>query len=236
MKHIGIIAHSAEGAALCYRTVCQEGFRRLGEHQHPDITMSSIAMGKCMPHWESNEMDPIAKLLLLGACRVAAAGAEFVILPDNTAHLAIEHVRKQLPIPLLHIADAVCRNAKERGFVRLGILGTKYTMNGSIYRDATKRYGIGTEVPPAEQQHRLNTIIFDELVNGIFTNDSLEYYKSAIRQLSAAGCDAVVLGCTEIPLLVPEKASPLPTLDSTRLLAQEAVAFAIDGDSSLLWQ
>jgi aspartate racemase len=228
MKHIGIVAHSAEGAALCYRTICQEGFRILGPHQHPEVTMNSIAMSESMPHWERGEEDAIGQILLRSVRRLAAAGADFFVCPDNTAHLAWGELERNSPLPYLHIVEVVASEAQARGYKRLGVLGTRFTMDGPVYRRVLEARGIGCDVPDADLRREINSIIFEELVNGLFRDSSRQLFVEAIEQLAARGCDAVVLGCTEIPLLIAQSDSPLPVLDSTRLLARAAVRHAVE--------
>jgi len=228
MKHIGIVAHSAEGAALCYRTICQEGFRILGPHNHPEVTMNSIAMSESMDHWERGELDAIGAILLRSVNRLASAGADFFVCPDNTAHLAFGALEQSSPIPYLHIVEVVAAEAQARGFKRLGVLGTRFTMDGPLYRSVLEARGIGCDVPDSELRREINAMIFGELVNGILRDESRKRFVEAIEQLAAHGCDAVVLGCTEIPLIVSQSDSPLPVLDSTRLLARAAVRHAVE--------
>ncbi|MCA1621013.1 MAG: amino acid racemase [Acidobacteria bacterium] len=226
-QHIGIVAGSAEGAALCYRTICLEAPALMGEHNHPEITMNSLPMAEHMPHIRANDWESVGKLMAASAQKVARAGADFAICPDNTYHQAFKYLIPQSPIPWLHIAGAVAEEARRRGFARLGILGTKYLMEGPVYPEALERFGIEREIPGEEERGRINEIIFKELVNGVFREDSRLYLNEVSDRLGARGCDAVVLGCTEIPLLVRPDDAPLPTLDSTRLLARAALKRAL---------
>jgi len=230
MKHIGILAHSAEGAALCYRTICQEGAVIIGPHMHPEVTMHTIAMGESMPYWERGEYEAIGKILLRSVETLAAAGADFFVCPDNTAHIAWGEIERRSPLPYLHIAEVVADEAKSRGFTRLGVLGTRFTMDGPVYRRVLDARDIGCEVPDPALRLELNAIIFDELVAGIIRDASRQRFVAAIEQLAARGCDGVVLGCTEIPLIVSQSDSPLPILDSTRLLARAAVRHAVGAE------
>lgn len=229
MLHIGIVACSTEGAALCYRTISLEGGRIIGRHDHPEVSLHSFSLAEYMKSIDTGDWAGVAELMLGSADRLAKAGADFLICPDNTIHQAFDLVAHRSPRPWLHIAREVAAEAKSRGYKRLAVFGTKYLMEGSVYREALTAAGIEHRVPGAEQRLRLNQIIFDELVNGQFLARSLTYYIEVIRGLKDEGCDAVVLGCTEIPLLVTEKDSPLPILDSTRLLAGAAVRKAVEG-------
>jgi aspartate racemase len=226
MKHLGILAHSAEGAALCFRAFCQQGFVELCPHEHPDVTMDCIAMARSLPAWDAGDYISIRATLSVSVERLARAGADFFVCPDNTAHMALEQPGEELALPGLHIADVVVDRAARDGLTHVGVLGTKYLMEGPIYPRAFTSRGIAAEVPAAGDRHVINEIIFEELVNGVFTERSRREYVRIIEQLAARGCDAVALGCTEIPLLVAPNDSPLPTLDSTRLLAGAAFEVA----------
>jgi len=227
--HIGIVACSTEGAALCYRTISLEGAQMLGKHDHPEVSLHSHSLAKYMNFVYANDWAGVAELMLSSADKLARAGADFLICPDNTIHQAFDLIEHRSPRPWLHIAREVAKEAQRRQFKRLGVLGTRYLMEGPVYRDALKAAGFAHRTPGPEQRERLDQIIFDELVNGQFLPRSLAYYVEAIRSLKDEGCDAVVLGCTEIPLLVMPEASPLPTLDSTRVLAKAAVRKAVEG-------
>jgi len=222
-KHIGIVAGSAEGAALCYRTICLEAPAVMGEHNHPEITMNSVPMAEYMPHIRANDWEAVARLLAASAHKVAQAGADFAICPDNTYHQAFKYLIPQSPIPWLHIAGAVAEEAHRSGYARLGILGTKYLAESDVYPEALDQFKIESEIPDEADREKINEIIFKELVNGIFPETSRLYLNEVSAKLKARGCDAVVLGCTEIPLIVRPDDTPLPTLDSTRLLARAAL-------------
>ncbi|HXJ88047.1 MAG TPA: amino acid racemase [Candidatus Binatia bacterium] len=229
MLHIGIVACSTEGAALCYRTISLEGGKTIGKHDHPEVSLHSFSLAEYMKSIDAGDWAGVAELMLRSAEKLAKAGADFLICPDNTIHQAFELVQHRSPRPWLHIAREVASEAKSRGHKRLAVLGTKYLMEGPVYREALRAAGIDHRVPGAEQRERINRIIFDELVNGQFLPRSLAYHVEVIRGLKDESCDAVVLGCTEIPLLVSPETSPLPTLDSTRLLAKAAVRKAVEG-------
>jgi len=222
-KHIGIAAVSAEGAALCYRTICAEGTAILGAHAHPQVTMHTYPLSDYMRHVEANRWEDAGRLLLSSGQKLADAGAEILICPDNTLHQALDLVRDQLSVPWLHIAEEVAAVASTRGFGRLGILGTCFLMEGPVYAAKLSRQGISYEIPDAEARRAINEIIFGELVYGRFEERARQQFRDIIRGLGERGCDAVVLGCTEIPLLIAPTDSPLPTLDSTRILARAAL-------------
>lgn len=229
MKHIGILAHSAEGATLCYRETWLEGVRRLGPHHHPEITLTGIAMHALLPAWEANDLTALRAAFAADAAKLAAAGADFFVLPDNTAHIALEAPGPPFPIPCLHIGEVVAEQARRDGRRRIGILGTDWTMTGPVYPGALGRRGLDWEVPDEADRATIHRIIFDELCLGTFTDESRAAYVRVIEKLADRGCDAVALVCTEIPLLITDDVSPLPTLDSTRLLARAAVDVALGG-------
>ena len=229
MKHIGIVACSAEGAALCYQSICRAALAAVGKNDHPRITLDSIPLARWMPAFDAGDHAGVARVMLESARLLAAAGADFAICPDNSAHLAWDHVQAGTPIPWLHIARVVAEEAACRGFRRVGVLGTRFTMGGGapVYRGALAALGIETLVPEAADFETVDRIIFAELVDGVFTEASRQAYNQVIARLGDRGCDAVALACTEIPLLVRARESPLPTLDSTRLLASAALREAL---------
>jgi aspartate racemase len=228
-QHIGIVGCSAEGAALCYRTICAEGPALMGEHNHPEITMHTIPLSEYMDAIYADDWNEVARLMLVSAKKLADAGADFAICPDNTIHQPFETVRAESPIPWLHIAEVAGAEAKRIGAEHIGVLGTKYLMTGPVYTESLNKMGITSEIPDADDRERINTIIFKELVNGIFPKSSRLFFNEVISKLKDNGCQAVVLGCTEIPLIVDPDDCPLPTLDSTRLLARAALKRAVEG-------
>jgi aspartate racemase len=230
-KHIGIVACSAEGAALCYRTICMEGANLLGRYTHPEIIMHTFPLCEYMRYIEKGDWENVADLMLSSVSKLAKVGANFAICPDNTIHQAFDLVVNKSPIPWLHIAQEVVAEAKRKEYKRLGILGTQYLMEGPVYPSKITATGIEYMIPEIKDRERINQIIFDELINARFTSETLVYFKGVIDELKNKGCDAVVLGCTEIPLLITQEDSSLPILDSTRLLARAALKKAISSTS-----
>jgi len=226
-KHVGIVACSAEGAALCYRTLCTEAAATMGEHMHPEVSLHTHPLADYMRHIRIGDWAAVAALMADSATKLAAIGAEFAICPDNTIHQAFDRAVAASPIPWLHIADVVARRALADGRKTLAITGTKYLMTGPVYPAALDRVGIACRIPDALDRERIDAIIFDELVNGVFRDASRRALDAVIAKLAREGCDAVVLGCTELPLLVDPADCPLPTYDSTRLLARAALAEAL---------
>jgi aspartate racemase len=226
VEHVGILAHSVEGAALCLRALAEEGSREVGPHAHPDVTLDCIALAESMPAWETGDYPAIRTILARSAARLAAAGASFFACPDNSAHLALEQPGEPLALPGLHIAAEVADRAARERRRRVGILGTRFTMEGWIYPRVLGSRGIDHRVPAEGDRAVIDGIIFDELVNGVLSDASRREYVRVIERLQQDGCDAVALVCTEIPLLIGPDTSPVPVLDSTRLLARGAFEVA----------
>jgi aspartate racemase len=173
MKHIGIVACSAEGAALCHQTICREALTLVGKNDHPRITLDSIAMAGWLPAFDARDYAGVASFMLESARLLADAGADFAICPDNSAHLAWDHVQAATPLPWLHIAGVVGAEAARRGFRRVGVLGTRYTMAGRVYSASLGRFGIDAVAPEAADFEAVERIIFAELVDGVLTDASL---------------------------------------------------------------
>lgn len=227
-KHIGIVACSAEGAALCYRTICAEGASLLGEYDHPEVSMHTFSLRSYMDALDIDDWDSVAKLMIESASKLASIGAEFAICPDNTIHQAFESVTAKSKIPWLHIADEVAKVAQSRGYKKVGVLGTKFLMEGPVYPKSLKKFGIDSQIPDSNARQKVHDVIFSELVCGVFSGSSRSSFGHVIEDLQKKhGCDAVILGCTEIPLLVSQEDSTLPVLDSTRILARAALNYAI---------
>jgi aspartate racemase len=227
--HVGIVACSAEGAALCYRTLCAEGAQFLGPHAHPEISMHTHSLAEYVTHLDRNDWAGVGALMLSSAHKLARSGADFLICPDNTIHQALAGILPQSPLPWLHIAEVVAAAAAARGFRRVGLTGTQWLVDSEVYPEKLKARGIEAVRPSPEERTQISRIIMDQLVRGIFRPEAVAYFQGVIGQLQRAGCDAVVLGCTEIPLIINDTNSSLPTLDSTRLLARAALQRALRG-------
>jgi aspartate racemase len=226
-QHIGIVACSAEGAALCYRTICTEGAKLIGPHAHPEVSLHTHPLAEYIPPVDRGDWSSVAELMLSSARKLASIGADLLICPDNTIHQALPLVEPHSPRPWLHIAQVVAAHAAARGFNRVAITGTRSLVSSEIYPDKLAAHGIEAIRPSASERDRINRIIFDELVYGIFKPESVHAFQQIIERMKREGSDAVVLGCTEIPLLIDDSNSPLPTLDSTRLLARAALRRAV---------
>lgn len=227
--HIGIVACSAEGASLCYRTICTEGAGLLGPHAHPEVSLHSLSLADYVDCLARSDMEGVGDLMLQSARKLASIGADFLICPDNTIHQAFPYVSERSPRPWLHIAEVVAAEAARQGYRRLGLTGTRWLVEGPVYPGKLEALGLEYVLPTAEQREETNRVIMDELVCGEFKPEGVACFQAVIERMKAEGCDAVVLGCTEIPLIIDDTNSPLPTLDSTRLLAREALHRAVHG-------
>ena len=226
-QHIGIAACSAEGAALCYRTICVEGAALFGPHAHPEVSMHTPSLADYMAHIYRDDWPRVGELMLASADKLEKAGADFLICPDNTIHRALPHVLPRSPLPWLHIAEVVAAEAVARGFRRIGVTGTRWLVDSEVYPEKLLARGLEYVRPSVAERDDCNCIIMDELVRSTFKPESVAYFQRVIGGLKDQGCDAVVLGCTEIPLIIDDANSPLPTLDSTRLLARAALKRAV---------
>jgi aspartate racemase len=227
IKSIGIVACSAEGAALCYKTLCNEAAKTMGTHAHPDVALHGHSLAAYVDCLDRADLAGVAALMLSSASKLEAAGAQVLICPDNTIHSALHLVKPRSPLPWLHIAETVALEAQERGYRRIGITGTKWLVSSEVYPEQFAKLGLQSLRPRGDERDEINRLIMEELVNGIFSAAAVRYFQTVFSRMKEEGCDAVVLGCTEIPLIMNDENSPLPTLDSTRLLARAALRYAL---------
>ncbi len=222
-SHIGIVGCSAEGAALCYKTICTRGPEIYGPHAHPEVSMHTPSLADYVTCCEAGDWRGVGEIMLASASKLAKLGADFLICPDNTIHRALPYIEAQSPLPWLHIAEVAAAEAAGRGFKRLGLLGTRWLVESEVYPEKLAARGLEYQCPDSAEREELNRIIMEELVYGVFKPEAVATHQRIIESLKNQGCDAVVLGCTEIPLIMNDANSPLPTLDSTRLLARAAL-------------
>ncbi|WP_404872727.1 aspartate/glutamate racemase family protein [Ideonella sp. A 288] len=225
--HIGIVGCSAEGAALCYRTICAEGAALLGPHAHPEVTLHTWSLADYVKALHGDDLPAVAALMLGSARKLAAAGADFLICPDNTIHQALPLVAPSSPLPWLHIAEVLAAEAVARGHRRLGLTGTPWLVDSEVYPQALRHHGLECVRPTDAERDEMGRLIMDELVCGIVRPETVTRFQDLIAGFQRLGCDAVILGCTEIPLVIGDTNSALPTLDSTRLLARAALRRAV---------
>lgn len=227
--HIGIVGCSAEGAALCYRVICTEGPALLGGHAHPEISLHTPSLEAYVERLAAGDLAGVGALMLASAEKLASVGADFLICPDNTIHQALPLIAARAPLPWLHIADVVAAEAAARGFRRLGLLGTRWLVESEVYPSTLADQGLDCVRPDEADRAEVDRVIMDELVRGDFRPEGVAACQGAIERLKGTGCDAAILGCTELPLILNDANSALPTLDSTRLLARAALRRAVEG-------
>ena len=226
-QHIGIIACSAEGAALCYRTICTEGEKYLGQYAHPEVSMHTPSLAEYMTCIERDDWEGVGELMLASAKKLEIIGADLLICPDNTVHQAMSYIESRMPLPWLHIAEVVAEQAIARDFKCIGLLGTRWLVESEVYPGKLTAHDLSYMRPTADERAEINRIIMDELIYGVIKSESEAYFQQVIGRLKYEDCDAVVLGCSEIPLIMNDSNSSLPTLDSTRLLARAALRRAV---------
>jgi aspartate racemase len=226
-QHIGIVGCSAEGAALCYRTICTEGPALLGPHAHPEVSLHTPSLAGYLASLERGDLRGVAELMLFSANKLAQIGADFLICPDNTIHQAYDLVAPRSPLPWLHIAEIVADEAVARGCRRLGLIGTRWLVDSDMYPRKLAARGLQCVRPTTDERNEPDRIIMDELVYGRWAATSVANFQRVIQRMKDEGCDAVILGCTEIPLVIDGANAALPTLDSTRLLARAALHRAV---------
>lgn len=231
--HIGIVGCSAEGAALCYRTICSEGSQLLGSHAHPEVSLHNSSLAEYVDFLDRGDIEGVGNLMLASAEKLAKAGADFLICPDNTIHQAFAYAQARSTLPWLHIAEVVAIEALARKYQRVGLLGTAWLVRSEVYPEKLAARGLQCVRPSDRERDEIDHIIMSELVYGVFKPASIKYFGSVVEGLKAQGCEAVVLGCTEIPLIINDSNSSLPTLDSTRLLARAALRHAIGSTGTL---
>jgi aspartate racemase len=227
-RHVGIVGCSAEGAALCFRTLCTEAAQLLGPHRHPEVSLHTPSLHLYVERLDAGDVQGVADLMLASADKLARVGAELLICPDNTIHQAYALVQERTPLPWLHIADVVAQEARRRGFRKLGITGTHWLVQSEVYPERLRAHGLDFARPTEDERIEVGRLIMDELVCGLQRPQQVDYLAGVIEGLKRQGCDAVVLGCTELPLILDDTNSPLPTLDSTRLLARAALRWAVE--------
>lgn len=228
-QHIGIVACSPEGAALCYRTICYEAHRKLGEYVNPEISINSISLKTYVDLFEAQKWDDVAELMLASAKKLASIGADFVLCPDNAVHEAFDLVAPNSPVPWLSLLEEVGIEAKRRGHEKVGILGTEYIMSSPLYHKKLNDAGLEIEIPNEKNRKMISKIVYDELANGLFTERSRMHFDEVVKKFKDNDADGVVLASSEISLLIDKEECPLPTLDSTRILARVAFKRSIEG-------
>ncbi len=232
IPHIGIVAGTAEGAALCYRTLCQEAERVMGRrYAHPEITLHSFSLHRYLDAIDQDDWAHVAALMTQSAAKLAQVGVDMIICPNNTLHKAFRLVES--PVPWLHIAKSVVREIEERRWRRVGILGTQTVMDGSIYSEPLGQSDIDLISPALADHARIQHIIRQELIAGVHAVRSALFIQKVIAEMALNGAEAVILACTELPLLMSGYQAAVPLLDSTRLLARAALRYQVQEERCL---
>jgi aspartate racemase len=204
-----------------------EGATLLGPHAHPEVSMHTPSLADYVACLEQGDLRGVGELMLASAHKLADAGADFLICPDNTIHQAFPLVEPRSPLPWLHIAEVVAAEAADRGFRRLALTGTRWLVDSEVYPEKLAARGLEFLRPDPAERDEIDRIIMEELVYGVFKPEAIATIQTVTDRLKLAGCDAVILGCTELPLIIDDTNSSLPTLDSTRLLARAALRRAV---------
>ncbi|MCU0482139.1 MAG: aspartate/glutamate racemase family protein [Anaerolineae bacterium] len=229
MKRIGLIGGmSWESSLLYYKLINEEVRAKLGGFNSADCIMHSVNFADIEAMQKSGRWDDAADLLAQSARHLYQGGAGCVVLCTNTMHKVADAIQNAVPIPFLHIADATANAIRASGYTHVGLLGTRFTMDEPFYSGRlTDKYGLTVLLPDADGRQMVNRVIFDELVHGVIRDESREAYIRQIESLAGQGAQAVILGCTEIGMLIHPEHSPIPTFDTTVLHANVAVAFAL---------
>ncbi|MHA3737912.1 aspartate/glutamate racemase family protein [Pseudomonas sp. Eth.TT006] len=228
MRTIGLIGGmSWESSAEYYRLINQQVRDRLGPLRSAQLLMHSVDFGPVEQAQHAGRWDDAAMILVDAARRLEAGGAECVVLCTNTMHKVAEQIQAAISIPFLHIAEPVAQAALDIDAHTVGLLGTAFTMEQDFLKQRLIAKGLTVLVPDAIERQDVHRIIYDELCVGVISDESRKIYQRVIESLTARGAQAIILGCTEIGLLVKPEHSTLPLLDTTELHAQAAVAFAL---------
>lgn len=228
MKTIGMIGGmSWESTLLYYRLINQETKRRLGGHHNARSVMVTLDFEEVERMQRSGDWDGAGRLLAGAAQQLERAGADFIVLCTNTMHTVAHWIESATSLPLLHIADAMADEVQHAGENRVGLLGTRFTMEQPFFRERLERRGIEVLVPDESSRETIHRVIYDELVHGITRDQSREQYRAVIATLAQNGARSVILGCTEIGLLIQQSDSPLPVHDTTVVHATAAVNWAL---------
>jgi aspartate racemase len=232
IPHIGIVAGTAEGAALCYRTLCQEAESVMERrYAHPEITLHSISLHRYLDAIDQDDWEEVAALMSQSSAKLAKVGADMIICPNNTLHKAFRLVES--PVPWIHIARSVVKEVEARRWRRVGILGTQTVVEGAIYSEPLGQANIDLVAPALDDRARIQHIIRHELIAGLCTVKSALFVQKVIAEMAGHGAEAVILACTELPLLMAGYQAAVPLLDSTRLLARAALSYRVQGQRPL---
>ncbi len=231
MKTIGLIGGmSWESSLEYYRMINKKVNARLGGLHSAECLLYSVDFDEIEQLQSAGEWQKAGEQLADTAKKLEQAGAEFIVICTNTMHKVVGQIEEKISIPVLHIADATAAEIRRQNLVKVGLLGTRYTMEQDFYRSRIESHGIDVLVPPSQQRGEINRIIFEELVAGDLRQSSKETFQQAIRELVADGAEGIILGCTEIGLLIKPQDAEVPVFDTTEIHAAAAVDQALDNN------
>lgn len=228
-KTIGIVAVTAEGAALCYRSIVVESASYLPPEVHPPIALynpSFHVIDECL---RRRDWPEVAAVVGDAVRKLVAIGAELIVMPANATHYAAARIAAECPVPFLSIVQVSVAECEARGYRRVAVLGIGLTMSDGLYEGPLRERGIEPILPTTEEQAIVNAVIYEQIIPARVTRQGTRRVLDVIARLRERGAEAVILGCTELPIVVTERNSPLPFIDTTRLLARKALEHAADG-------
>ena len=224
MKHIGIVNITTVGACICANEIVAESIRLgLGDN-HPEFTLHAFPFEKYKTSVLAQDWNTTAKIILESITKLQQSGAEFIIIPANTPHYCFDQIKEKSPLPILNIIELTVNECIRRNFKKVGVLGTKLTMQGGLFNSKLEKSGIQAVIPNNEICDRIQSLIFDEILSFKIKPESVQKVAQDIKNLN---CDAVILGCTELPEVYSESSLGVSAIDTTRLLAQKAVEYAM---------
>jgi aspartate racemase len=227
-KRIGILGGmSPESTVEYYQYITHAYTERFGDYGYPEVVIYSVSFQPYVDWPQQERWDLVAQGLSEAAQKLEAAGTDFIVIATNTMHLVFDQVQASVNVPMLSLLDVVAEAILARGMKTVGLLGTKFTMEKTFYQDALALKGISVLVPDADDHEYVNTVIYDELVAGQIRDESRAGFVAIIKKLAERGAEGVILGCTEIPLLVSEEDAGMPLFDTTVIHAEAALTYAL---------
>ena len=231
MKTIGLIGGMSWESTVTYYQIVNETVKReLGGLHSAKVLLYSVDFAEIEEYQAKGEWDKSARVLSQAAINLEKAGADFIVICTNTMHKVAPEIQKEISIPVIHIAEATAEELKKNGIMKVGLLGTKYTMTQEFYKSKLKEVGIAVVIPDEEGVTTVNDVIYKELCLGIISEQSKKKFVSVIEDLQREGAQGVILGCTEIGLLIGQEDTALPVFDTTQIHATKAALLAIEGE------
>jgi aspartate racemase len=229
-KTIGILGGlSPESTVAYYSYIIRKYTERFGDYSYPEIIIYSVNFQRYIAWGQSGQWKHIAEDMISAARSLERAGADFGVIATNTMHIVFDQVQAGVKIPFLHLIDATAEAIKTRNLSKVGLLGTRFTMSESFYKDRLAANSITAIVPDAHEQEEIDRMIYEELVRGLIVEASRKRFMEIIAELGERGAEGIILGCTEIPMLVSEKNCSLPLFDTTTIHAEKALQYSVSG-------